>query len=237
MAKQHKTRSERKAARARKKAFQRATYVGIILLFASFILWIIFSAIMNDQRDSSIIKNSNLPTPFLVGTKQYASAPPLLIDVTKEYKAVVSMAKGGIFIIQLYPDKSPNTVNNFVFLAREGYYDGVSFHRVLDGFMAQTGDPTGTGGGGPGYTFGNEINDLAFDKAGVVAMANTGLPNSNGSQFFITFGPVNLSGKDYTIFGQVIEGMEVVNAITRRDPTMAPSYVGDIIDMITIVED
>ena len=160
----------------------------------------------------------------------------MLIDVTKQYFANVKMAKGGEFVIQLYPDKAPITVNSFVFLARQGYFDGVTFHRVIDGFMAQGGDPDGTGGGGPGYLFGNESNDLAFDKAGVVAMANTGQPNSNGSQFFITFGPVGLSGNDYTIFGQVTEGMAVVNAITRRDPLQNPDFTGDVIESITITE-
>ena len=108
------------------------------------------------------------------------------------------------------PDKAPITVNSFVFLANQGFYNGTTFHRVIDGFMAQGGDPTGTGASGPGYQFDNEKNDLAFDKAGVVAMANAG-PNTNGSQFFITFGPNQLSENDYTIFGQVTSGMDVVN--------------------------
>ena len=101
--------------------------------------------------------------------------------------------------------------------------------------MAQGGDPTGTGGSGPGYSFVNETNDLAFDKAGVVAMANAG-PDTNGSQFFITFGTVGLSESDYTIFGQVISGMDVVNSITRRDPNQNPTFTGDMIESITITE-
>jgi peptidylprolyl isomerase len=147
----------------------------------------------------------------------------------------VKMAKGGEFVIQLYPDKAPITVNSFVFLARQGFFDGVTFHRVLDGFMAQGGDPEGTGGGGPGYEFVNEVNDLAFDKPGVVAMANAG-PNTNGSQFFIMFNAYGLSESDYTIFGQVISGMDVVNAITRRDPQQNPNFTGDVIESITITE-
>ncbi len=174
--------------------------------------------------------------PVLVGTKQYSSAPPMLIDVNKKYFATVKMAKGGQFVIELYPQKAPITVNSFVFLARNGYFDGVTFHRVIEGFVAQGGDPTGTGRGGPGYQFVNELNDLAFDKAGVVAMANAG-PNTNGSQFFITFGPVSLQEKDYTIFGQVIEGMEVVNGLTRRDPNQNPDYPGDVIETIEITEE
>jgi cyclophilin family peptidyl-prolyl cis-trans isomerase len=125
----------------------------------------------------------------VIGTKQYESAPSMIIDSSKEYFATVKMENGGEFVIQLYPDKAPVTVNSFVFLANQGYFDGVTFHRVLEGFMAQTGDPTGTGRGGPGYIFENEDSDLRFDKAGVVAMANAGR-DTNGNQFFITFAPI-----------------------------------------------
>jgi cyclophilin family peptidyl-prolyl cis-trans isomerase len=159
----------------------------------------------------------------------------MTIDPAKEYQAQVIMAEGGQFTIGLYPDKAPLTVNSFVFLAREGFFDGVTFHRVIDGFMAQGGDPSGTGGGGPGYTFANEDSDLTFDRAGVVAMANAGR-NTNGSQFFITFAPAEFLNGDYTIFGQVIEGMDVVNAITRRDPQHSPTFTGDAIQTITIIE-
>ena len=166
---------------------------------------------------------------------QYSAYPPMTIDADKQYFAAVKMANGGEFTIQLFPDKAPKTVNSFVFLAREGYFNGVTFHRVLDGFMAQGGDPTGTGMGGPGYEFENEDSDLTFDKEGVVAMANAG-PDTNGSQFFITFGPTPQLNGGYTIFGQVIEGMDVVNAITRRDPDTNPSFAGDAIESITITE-
>ncbi|MBI5295671.1 MAG: peptidylprolyl isomerase [Chloroflexi bacterium] len=166
---------------------------------------------------------------------QYDAEPPMQIDVTKQYFATFKMATGGEFVVQLYPDKAPRTVNSFVFLAREGYFDGVTFHRVLEGFMAQGGDPTGTGGGGPGYEFPNEDSDLTFDKAGVMAMANAGR-DTNGSQFFITFAAADFLNGGYTIFGQVIEGMDVVNAITRRDPEQNPSYTGDAILSVTITE-
>lgn len=169
-------------------------------------------------------------------SKQYDSYPPMTIDPEKKYFAAVKMAKGGEFVIQLFPDKAPLTVNSFVFLARDGYFDGVTFHRVLEGFMAQGGDPTGTGAGGPGYEFANEDSDLVFDKAGVVAMANSGR-DTNGSQFFITFGPADFLNGGYTIFGQVIEGMDVVNDITRRDPEQFPDYTGDAIETITITEE
>jgi len=173
--------------------------------------------------------------PRLVGTKQYASEPPMLIDKNKQYTATVTMAKGGQFVIQLYADKAPITVNSFVFLARQGFYNNVTFHRVLEGFMAQGGDPTGTGIGGPGYQFVNENNDLKFDKAGVVAMANAGR-DTNGSQFFITFAPAEWLNGGYTIFGQVVSGMDVVNGITLRDPDQAPTFQGDAIATIKITE-
>jgi cyclophilin family peptidyl-prolyl cis-trans isomerase len=160
----------------------------------------------------------------------------MTIDQNKPYTATVKMEKGGEFVIQLYADKAPITVNSFVFLARQGFFDGVTFHRVLEGFMAQGGDPTGTGTGGPGYQFVNEDNDLKFDKAGVVAMANAGR-DTNGSQFFITFGPQERLNGGYTIFGQVISGMDVVNAIRLRDPDQNPSYPGDAMQTITITEE
>ena len=169
------------------------------------------------------------------GAKQWSTAPGMTIDTHKQYFANVKMAKGGEFVIQLYPDKAPITVNSFVFLANQGFYNGVTFHRVLDGFMAQGGDPTGTGMGGPGYQFVNESSDLKFDKAGVVAMANAG-PDTNGSQFFITFGPQPQLDGGYTIFGQVISGMDVVNGLTRRDPNQNPTFPGDAMQSVTISE-
>ena len=167
--------------------------------------------------------------------KQYTTAPPMTIDTSRQYLATVKMEKGGEFVIELFADKAPTTVNSFVFLAREGYFNGVTFHRVLDGFMAQTGDPTGTGGGGPGYQFETEDSDLVFDRPGVVAMANAGR-DTNGSQFFITFVPTPQLNGGYTIFGQVISGMDVVNGITRRDPEKSPDFTGDVIASITISE-
>jgi len=171
-------------------------------------------------------------------SKQYDAYPPMTIDPAKKYLATVKMAKGGEFVIQLFPDKATKTVNSFVFLARYHYFDGVAFHRVLEGFMAQGGDPTGTGTGGPGYEFEYEPNDLKFDKAGVVAMANTGAGTpTNGSQFFITFVPTPQLDGGYTIFGQVISGMDVVNGITRRDPQQNPSFPGDAMESVTITEE
>ena len=165
--------------------------------------------------------------------EQYSSAPEMLIATSSKYFATVKMANGGEFKIELYADKAPITVNSFVFLSCKGFFNGVTFHRVLEGFMAQGGDPTGTGMEGPGYEFVNENSDLTFDKAGVVAMANAG-PDTNGSQFFITFVPTEFLNGGYTIFGQVVSGMDVVNAITRRDPDQNPSFTGDAMESVTV---
>ncbi len=201
--------------------------IAIIALIAIGILWLTMPG-----KSSKVLE---LPTNT---SKQYDAYPPMTIDVNKKYLATFKLAKGGQFVVQLFPDKAPKTVNSFVFLARDGYYDGTTFHRVLEGFMAQGGDPTGTGAGGPGYYFEYEPNDLKFDKPGVVAMANTGAATAtNGSQFFITFVPTPQLDGGYTIFGQVIDGMDVVNGITRRDPDQNPTFQGDVIQTITITEE
>jgi cyclophilin family peptidyl-prolyl cis-trans isomerase len=202
--------------------------IAVIAVVVIAIVWAVIASLPKKTASTG-------EEPALAGTQQYASAPPMTIDVSKQYFANVKLAKGGEFTIQLYPDKAPITVNSFVFLARKGYFDGVTFHRVLEGFMAQTGDPTGTGSGGPGYEFVNEDSDLSFDKAGVVAMANAGR-DTNGSQFFITFTLQPQLTGNYTIFGQVTEGMDVVNGITRRDPNANPDFLGDAIESITITE-
>jgi len=138
------------------------------------------------------------------------------IDPDKVYRAVVETDKG-VIELELYPQHAPKTVNNFVFLSKEGFYNGVSFHRVISDFMIQGGDPTGTGRGGPGYKFEDEVkgNPLKHE-IGVISMANAG-PNTNGSQFFITHSPQpHLNGR-HTVFGKVISGQEVVNAIQQED--------------------
>ncbi len=221
------TKRKQRQLRVRQKKSLLSIAIGIIVVIIIAILWMIFAS-HNPQTQVGQI-------PSLVGTKQYSFAPPMLIDTTKQYFAAVKMAKGGEFVIQLFADKAPITVNSFIFLARQGYFDGVTFHRVLEGFMAQGGDPTGTGMSGPGYKFINEDSDLTFDKSGVVAMANAGR-DTNGSQFFITFSPQERLNGGYTIFGQVISGMEVVNAIIRRDPDQNPTFPGDAIESITITE-
>lgn len=153
-------------------------------------------------------------------TKQYAAPPALTIDRNKKYTATFRTELGD-FVVELYADKTPLTVNNFVFLAREGFYDGVTFHRVIKGFMAQGGDPTGSGRGGPGYKFQDEFHPaLRHNAAGILSMANAG-PNTNGSQFFITHGPTPHLDNKHSVFGKVIQGMDVVLAIPERDPASA----------------
>lgn len=163
----------------------------------------------------------------------YSAAPEMVIDPAKSYQAVIKTEKGDMRM-NLFAEEAPVTVNNFVFLAREGFYNDTMFHRVIDGFMAQGGDPTGSGTGGPGYQFEDEVdNDLSFDRRGLLAMANAG-PATNGSQFFITFGPTpHLTGL-HTIFGEVIEGDDVLASLRIRDPQ--ESTPGDIITSIEIVE-
>jgi peptidyl-prolyl cis-trans isomerase B (cyclophilin B) len=153
-----------------------------------------------------------------MAAKQWRTAPEMSIDTAKTYQVTMSTSKGDI-VLDLYPNYAPKTVNNFVFLAREGYYDGLTFHRVISNFMIQGGDPTGSGRGGPGYQFEDEVdprsNPLKHEK-GVISMANAG-PRTNGSQFFITHGPQpHLDGK-HTVFGKVVEGQDVVDAIRQGD--------------------
>jgi len=233
--------SERERIRAqRAEAMRQARNVriiagAIILLLIGVFVWLLWP---KSQPNAVDVGDQSACEPFAgIPVAEQYERPPQLIDEGKQYFANVTLAKGGEFVIQLYPDKAPATVNSFVFLACKGYFNGVTFHRVLEGFMAQGGDPTGTGSGGPGYEFEYEGSDLTFDKAGVVAMANTGAGTpTNGSQFFITFGPTPQLDSGYTIFGQVIEGMDVVNGITRRDPQSSPTFAGDAIESVTISE-
>ena len=173
----------------------------------------------------------------LLKARQFASPPPMTIDTGKRYQARVQMESGDEFVIELYPASAPQTVNSFIFLANEGWFDGVTFHRVIPDFVAQTGDPTGTGVGGPGYTIPNEIDpNLTHADVGMVAMANSGA-DTNGSQWYITLADVSELDGSYTIFGKVIEGMAVVQALTPRDPSVQPDApAGDRIKTIIIEE-
>ena len=150
--------------------------------------------------------------------KQWKTPPEMQIDPKKKYKARMDTDKG-VMVIELFADKAPKTVNNFVFLAREGFYDGLIFHRVIDNFMVQGGDPTGTGSGGPGYKFADEFHpSLKHTKRGILSMANAG-PGTNGSQFFITHVPTPWLDNKHTILGQVVEGEDVLMSIPARDPS------------------
>ncbi len=180
---------------------------------------------------------------------QYAAPPPMSIDPSQSYFATVKTNRGS-FCLELFAEQAPQTVNNFVFLAQEGFYDGVKFHRVLPEFVAQAGDPTGTGLGGPGYAFPDELHpDLKHDGPGVLSMANSGA-DTNGSQFFITYAALEWldafdadgNPKDcalpevscHAVFGKVVEGMDVVESLEARDPQQDPYAPADIIETITI---
>jgi cyclophilin family peptidyl-prolyl cis-trans isomerase/protein-disulfide isomerase len=189
---------------------------------------------------------SNLPINYytvrnyvllaLLEERQFESCPPPIIDLTKRYSARLETEKGEIWV-ELFADQAPITVNNFVFLARQGWYDGITFHRVLENAIVQSGDPSGTGYGGPGYAFVNEVSpSLTFDREGVLAMANAGR-DTNGSQFFLTLSPAPHLNGAYTIFGQVSQGMDVLRRITLRDPSQfPPPPPGDRLISVTILE-
>ena len=150
-------------------------------------------------------------------SKQYSSPPAMAIDPNKTFTATFETSKGTV-VCELYPKEAPNTVNNFVFLAREGFYDGTKFHRVIENFMVQGGDPTGTGRGGPGYRFNDELQPGKYRKhqVGSLSMANAG-PNTNGSQFFITHVVTDWLDGKHTVFGQVTQGQDVVNQVQQGD--------------------
>jgi len=157
--------------------------------------------------------------------QQWRQPPAMEIDPAKNYRATIQTNRGDI-VVELYPAHAPLTVNNFVFLARQGFYDGLTFHRVINNFMIQGGDPTGSGSGGPGYRFEDEVrNNPLKHETGVISMANAGA-NTNGSQFFITHAPQpHLNGK-HTVFGKVIDSQKIVDAIRQ----------GDVMQKVTITE-
>ena len=167
--------------------------------------------------------------------KQYRERPAMALEQGKAYVATLTMATGGEIVIDLFPAAAPETVNSFVFLAREGYHDGLTFHRVIPGFVAQSGDPSGTGSGGPGYTIPDEVNEHTHE-AGVIAMAKTAAPNSAGSQFYLTLAEIPHLNGGFTVFGKVCEGMDAVQAISAREP--GPGLPpGDAIKTISISEE
>jgi peptidylprolyl isomerase len=167
--------------------------------------------------------------------KQFSAPPPTIIDPKLSYTAVIKTDKGDI-TLELYPDVAPVTVNNFVFLACKGFYDGVTWHRVIPDFVAQTGDPTGTGSGGPGYTIPAEFSSRPFET-GTLGMARSQSPDSGGSQFFICFAPQSALDGKYTVFGKVTAGLDVLGKITPRDPSTSSNLPpGDKILAITVTE-
>ena len=216
------------SSRAAKWARQNRVLIGGLgILLLVIIIALTWSEL---ERRTQYVITKGTSTP-----KQWSSPPPMTIDKTKQYFATFKTEKGDIRI-QLFADKAPNTVNNFVFLARQHFYDNTTFHRVMANFMAQGGDPTGTGGGGPGYRFADEFHpDLKHDAAGILSMANSG-KNTNGSQFFITYAPQPHLDGAHAVFGKVVSGMDVLNALTPRDPSKYPTFTGDRIITIAIEE-
>jgi cyclophilin family peptidyl-prolyl cis-trans isomerase/protein-disulfide isomerase len=172
----------------------------------------------------------------LLPKRQFDGCPPLVIDSSKQYSATLKTIRGDI-VIRLFADKAPSTVNNFVFLAQKGWYDHVTFYRVIPGFVAQSGDPSGTGQGNPGYFIADEIDPtLQFDRPGLLGMNNSG-PDTNGSQFFITYAAASSLNGKYTIFGQVTSGLDVLKILTSRDPKPGENLPdGDLLITITIEE-
>lgn len=190
-------------------------------------------AVPPQQQANQQITSTNQPTSERTMTqKQYAQQPELQIDAAKQYTATLTTSKGEI-VIELDAKNTPITANNFIFLAREGFYDNTVFHRLIENFMIQGGDPTGTGAGGPGYRFADEPVVGEYER-GTVAMANAG-PNTNGSQFFIMHQSTPLP-KNYVIFGKVVSGLEILDAIAQSPVTY--STTGELsqpVEPITLV--
>jgi len=202
---------------------------------ARFASWLVVSLVLVALFAASCQKEAPEPAPAPAPKpKTYSAPPPMIIDTSKKYTAIIETEKGNL-VLELFAQDVPVTVNNFVFLAREGFYDGSTFHRVIPGFMAQGGDPTGTGRGTAGYTFADEFTEHRH-VAGALSMANSG-PDTNSCQFFITYTPQpGLDGK-HTVFGQLIEGMDVLEKLTPRDPSQNPQFEGDKIIRIVIIEE
>jgi cyclophilin family peptidyl-prolyl cis-trans isomerase len=193
--------------------------------------WFLNGQMYNGPREEYIL--AGLSELFSYDGPQWSTPPEMTIDPDQPYFAAVETTKGA-FCVELYAKQAPKTVNSFVFLAEQGFYDGVDFHRVLPDFVAQSGDPTGSGFGGPGYRFEDEIDpDLTHDGPGILSMANSG-PDTNGSQFFITYDTLpQLDGK-HAVFGKVVEGMDVVESLMPRDPQQDPYAPADEMVRVTI---
>jgi cyclophilin family peptidyl-prolyl cis-trans isomerase len=229
---------------------KRSVWLGLVgALLAVLVVALVLRFVIG--RVTSSTPDSSMPQEPSERNGMYSAPPRMQIDTNKAYFATMQTGKGDISI-ELFDDRAPETVNNFVFLAREGFFDSTAFHRVIPGFMAQAGDPTSTGTGGPGYRFADEFDpELRHDVPGVLSMANMGA-NTNGSQFFITYEPTpwldaydsagNLKDCErpdvscHAVFGRVTDGMQVVEALAPRDPSANPVGPGDIIYTILIEE-
>jgi len=200
-----------------------------------FIVWQLWPS--DEVVETGVVVEGERPLAALPVAERdgyFDAVPENILVEGVDYQAIIRTDKGDI-TLDLFEDVAPITVNSFVYLANQGFYDGTTFHRVLENFMAQGGDPSGTGAGGPGYEFVSETdNDLVFDHRGVLAMANAG-PDTNGSQFFITFVPYPSLNGGYTIFGELMDGDDALSAISLRDPGTATTP-GDEIIRIDIVE-
>lgn len=245
------SRAERRAAVAQQKAAQRRLYTIIGGVAAVLIIALIAWQVWPEPEAEPAVESESVAATGLDGERplaaltpaernNYYNAPPeMIIDTDKTYEAIITTEKGEMRFT-LFDDEAPVTVNNFIFLANQGYYDGTTFHRVLEDFMAQGGDPSATGSGGPGYQFEDEFDDnLTFDRRGLLAMANAnnaaaGILGTNGSQFFITFVETPWLNGLHTIFGELTEGDDVLSAITLRDP--GSDTPADVIERIDIVE-
>lgn len=206
-------------------------WLRCILSLSLFILIIQFAAAQDGQSPQALCDEAE-PAEL---TMMEFQAPEEVLEAGLDYRAIFCTSAGAIYV-DLYESLTPTTVNNFVFLAQEGYYDSTSFHRVIPGFMAQGGDPTATGRGGPGYQFGDEpIGFLTFDRPGLLAMANAG-PGTNGGQFFITTVPTPHLNFRHTIFGDVLLGQSNVEAIRERDPATAAD-AGETLHTVLIISD
>ncbi len=198
---------------------------------------IVINGIIYPSQDLGLSPDSiDLFINLILLQEQWVAEPEQIIDPTKEYQATIKTEKGDI-VIDLYPDTAPVNVNSFAFLAQQGWYDDNTFHRVIPGFVAQGGDPTNTGVGFPGYRCQDEVvASRTFDRAGLVALANSG-PNTNGSQFFITYAPAQNLNEGFTIIGEVVAGMDVAETIAPRDPQSGPNLPpGDLIETIIVEE-
>ena len=211
------------------------TRLGGGLLALAIIALIVYFVWQGAKENNFMVTDRPLADVAGAERDAYFSAyPEMVIDPDKSYEAVIRTDVGDMRV-RLFAEEAPQTVNNFVFLANQGYYDNTTFHRVIENFMAQGGDPTGTGRGGPGYQFADEFQSgYRFDRAGLLAMANAG-PATNGSQFFITFVPTPHLNNRHTIFGEVVDGEEVLSQIVRREP--GSPRAGTVIERIDIVEE